>query len=629
MNYYISQSFSMKLNELVSIIYEYSGLSCELKSGFNKALKRKIKNIELLIKISSDFESESIENNLEGFIVYLKDVARSEEEDPENIQFKQSDSVKIMSIHASKGLEFEAVFLPMLWKNDYAARADSERFKIPASLRKDRKIFSQKHSFKSKEKFEAEIKKLRIEEERRIFYVACSRAKKLLFLSFSEQERELKNQQERELKNRQEKELKNRQESEPKNSQPDPKSKIALSFLTDILIKSGYGGKVRLLNEKACDFIKTILPGIDKTDSGDISKTSFGVSGEKGYPVSDKINYGDIDKARYGNIYTDNFSQIISDCATEDYGAANFNAGITSKGKLETSGNIFSGAGAERAENMLAHDVNALKPGAGNLPGGNINYKRIVSALKQQSNALSQAENIPVKKQFSMTELLVYMDCPRKYKWKYIYNIPEPSVKALITGEKVHKLIQLLTMQTFGEVVDKNFLGQTNNAQIMCHDDGKIEAFLDNYKKSCFYNDPDVRKIILEQLFYWRLGSFVISCKVDRLDHMADGSIRIIDYKTSGLKGRKPAASYLNQLKSYTGGISSLFSTPTKLIKAFLFYLKDGKICERNFEAPEIALFEHSILTACENINSRIFPKRLKGSCSKNCFYFTMCEKNQ
>ena len=124
MNHYIFQSFSMKLNELVSIIYEYSGLSCELKSGFNKTGKRKIKNIELLIKISSDFESESIENNLEGFIVYLKDVARSEEEDPESIQFKQSDAVKIMSIHASKGLEFEAVFLPMLWKNDYAARSD-------------------------------------------------------------------------------------------------------------------------------------------------------------------------------------------------------------------------------------------------------------------------------------------------------------------------------------------------------------------------------------------------------------------------------------------------------------------------------------------------------------------------
>ncbi len=220
---------------------------------------------------------------------------------------------------------------------------------------------------------------------------------------------------------------------------------------------------------------------------------------------------------------------------------------------------------------MLAREVNALKPSDYNSSESNRNYRKMISALKYPSKVLSQAENAPAKKNFSMTELLVYLDCPRKYKWKYIYNIPEPSGKAVLTGEKVHKLIQLLTMQVFGEIVDKNFLGRTNKAQILCSDDSQVEEFLNNYKKSCFYDDPDVRKIILEQLFYWNLGGFIISCKVDRLDHMADGSIRIIDYKTSGLKGSKPAANYLNQLKSYAGGISSLFSTPPEINKSISF----------------------------------------------------------
>jgi DNA helicase II / ATP-dependent DNA helicase PcrA len=620
MNHYIFQSFSMKLNELVSIIYEYSGLSSELKSGFNKTGKRKIKNIELLIKISSDFESESIENNLEGFIVYLKDVARSEEEDPESIQFKQSDSVKVMSIHASKGLEFEAVFLPMLWKNDYAGRQDTEKFKIPASLRKDRKIYSQKHSFKSKEKFEAEIKKLNLEEERRIFYVACSRAKKLLFLSFSEHESEFKNWQERNLKSLQEKKL--------KISQQDKKSKIALPFLTDILIKNGSGDKVRILNKKAGDFVKEILPDNYKTDFGDSSKTNFGSSGRKAFSGISKEDKDVINKKGSGDVYMDDFLQIISDNAAEHDAAGNFNAGVNGSGKLKISGNIFREASGENIEKMLARDVNALRHAAYNSSGSNMNYNNMVNALKHKSKTLSQTDNASVKKNFSMTELLVYLDCPCRYKWKYIYNIPEPSGDALLTGEKVHKLIQLLTLQIFGEAVDKNFLGQTNKVQIQYSGDKKVEEFLNIYKKSRFYNDPDVRKITLEQLFYWKLGSFLISCKVDRLDYMADGSIRIIDYKTSGFKGRKPAASYLNQLKSYTGGISSLFSIPPKLIKAFLFYLKDGKIYERNFDVSEIALFEHSILTACGNINNWIFPKRPKGLCSKNCYYFSMCARN-
>ncbi|HEX7560834.1 MAG TPA: ATP-dependent helicase, partial [Candidatus Humimicrobiaceae bacterium] len=405
MNHYIFQSFSMKLNELVSIIYEYSGLSCELKSGFNKTVKRKIKNIELLIKISSDFESESIENNLEGFIVYLKDIARSQEEDPDSVQFKQSDAVKIMSIHASKGLEFEAVFLPMLWKNDYAARSDSGKFKIPASLRKDRKLYSQKHSFKSREKFEAEIKKLNMEEERRIFYVACSRAKKLLFLSFSEQESEFKN----------------RQESELNNSQPDKKSKIALPFLTDILIKSGSDDKVRILNEKAGEFIKKLLPGIDKTDSGDIGKVGYCGIDIEGYGGIGKENGGYINKTGYGNIYTGDFSQIILDSTAEDAAAGNFNVGINSPEKLQTSENILREVSAENVEKMLAREVNALKPLSYSSSESIIKYSKMVGTLKYPSKALEQYENAPVKKNFSMTELLVYLDCPRKYKWKYIY----------------------------------------------------------------------------------------------------------------------------------------------------------------------------------------------------------------
>jgi ATP-dependent exoDNAse (exonuclease V) beta subunit len=412
-----------------------------------------------------------------------------------------------------------------------------------------------------------------MEEERRIFYVACSRAKKLLFLSYSEQE------------------------SEYKNNEPDKKSKIALPFLTDILTKSGAGDKVRILNEKAGDFIKKMLHGSGKTG--------------------------------YDDIYPGDFSQIISDICAVDDTAGNFKTAMDNKEKRQISENIFKDVSAEGIEKMLAREVNALKPLAYNSSESNINYRKVISALKHQSKALLQAEDTPVKRNFSITELLVYLDCPRKYKWKYIYNIPEPSGKALLTGEKVHKIIQLLTMQIFGEIVDKNFLGQTNKAQVLDRDDRQIEEFLNNYKKSCFYSDPDVRKIILEQLFYWNLEGFIISCKIDRLDYMADGSIRIIDYKTSVLKGRKPAANYLNQLKAYAGGISSLFSIRLKLIKAFLFYLKDGKIHENNFEASEIAVFERSIVNSCEKINSRIFPIRLKDSCSKNCYYFTLCTKNR
>ncbi len=144
-SFYLNQSQFLKLGELVNLIFEHSGLANELKSCFDRTAKVQIKNVEILIKIAADFEENQIGNNLDSFIIYLKDVAKTDDEDPESFEFTNSNSIKIMSIHAAKGLEFEAVFLPMLWKNDYFVQGSSgSKFKIPAYLRMDRAIYSAK-----------------------------------------------------------------------------------------------------------------------------------------------------------------------------------------------------------------------------------------------------------------------------------------------------------------------------------------------------------------------------------------------------------------------------------------------------------------------------------------------------
>jgi len=186
LKYYIKKSYGLRLKELVSLIYEHSGLRDELKSSFDAGCKKKIKNIETLIKITNDFEETFRESNLESFNTYLKEVAKTDFEGPESPDISREDSVKVMSIHAAKGLEFDVVFLPMLWKNDYFGKSDSAKYNVPAELRKDNEIWKRKKEFKSKKEFKNRLKDLKTEEERRIFYVACSRAKKLLVLSHSD-----------------------------------------------------------------------------------------------------------------------------------------------------------------------------------------------------------------------------------------------------------------------------------------------------------------------------------------------------------------------------------------------------------------------------------------------------------
>ncbi len=120
--------------------YEY------LLNKYPKDWEDRKKNIEELFKVMLEVERKG--QTLKEF---LEESILSQAQD--NIE--ESNSVKIMTIHASKGLEFPVVFLPALEDG----------------------IFPSSKSMLSPEEKE---------EERRLFYVAITRAKQILYLSFSE-----------------------------------------------------------------------------------------------------------------------------------------------------------------------------------------------------------------------------------------------------------------------------------------------------------------------------------------------------------------------------------------------------------------------------------------------------------
>ena len=183
---YIKKSGIMDLKELISFMYRDSGLSDELRSGFGRSSRNRIRNVERLIKIAADFKKGPADTGNSGFIMYIQDVARADYEDPDTLEITGGNSVKLMSIHAAKGLEFSVVVIPMLWKNDYLGKGtNTTRFAIPSALRKDSPVWSRKGDFKSASAFRDALKAQKTEEERRIFYVACSRARDILLLSHS------------------------------------------------------------------------------------------------------------------------------------------------------------------------------------------------------------------------------------------------------------------------------------------------------------------------------------------------------------------------------------------------------------------------------------------------------------
>jgi DNA helicase-2/ATP-dependent DNA helicase PcrA len=124
----------------------------------------------------SDFESIHFHSNpldkYESFAKFLR--FHAEHAYPEGWQdsaFVSPDAVQIMTIHQSKGLQWPAVFIPQLVKNRFPAKGGGGRTAwhlIPAD------------AFANAQRYKGGL-----EDERRLFYVAATRAQKFLHLSWA------------------------------------------------------------------------------------------------------------------------------------------------------------------------------------------------------------------------------------------------------------------------------------------------------------------------------------------------------------------------------------------------------------------------------------------------------------
>ena len=130
-------------NKLLQIVLDESGYSEMLKNKKDIENENKLENIKELLNAMKEFD------NLESFLEHVS-LATSLDQDWE------SEKVNLMTLHASKGLEFDIVYLPG-WEEG---------------------LFPHQKSIEEKGENG-------LEEERRLAYVGITRAKKIAKISFS------------------------------------------------------------------------------------------------------------------------------------------------------------------------------------------------------------------------------------------------------------------------------------------------------------------------------------------------------------------------------------------------------------------------------------------------------------
>ncbi|MBV8657743.1 MAG: UvrD-helicase domain-containing protein [Burkholderiales bacterium] len=141
-----AQADGLTLPELVELVIEHSGLIEHYRN--DKEGQERLENLDQLIAAATAFVTED-ENSVVAFLTHASLEAGEHEASP------GQDALQLMTVHASKGLEFHAVFLTGVEEG----------------------LFPHDNSLNDPDS---------LEEERRLAYVAITRARRRLYISLAQ-----------------------------------------------------------------------------------------------------------------------------------------------------------------------------------------------------------------------------------------------------------------------------------------------------------------------------------------------------------------------------------------------------------------------------------------------------------
>ncbi|MBD3248188.1 AAA family ATPase [Candidatus Falkowbacteria bacterium] len=154
---------------LLAFIYDSGYIDHLLKQG-DELYNESTALLSALAKRIKEFEKEAEDKTVKSFLEELE--AEIEAGEQGGLPFNPDsgpEAIRVMTIHAAKGLEFKYVFVANMVDKRFPTIERKEEIEIPDALVKEQVSTGDHH----------------LEEERRLFYVAATRAKRGIFFSWA------------------------------------------------------------------------------------------------------------------------------------------------------------------------------------------------------------------------------------------------------------------------------------------------------------------------------------------------------------------------------------------------------------------------------------------------------------
>lgn len=157
-----------KISEVLILILEETGW---LKWLVGQKEEKELSQLNQFFKKVKEFEQNATNGRLNDFLLQVEMEREAGKPGEPGLDIEEGpESIKVMTVHAAKGLEFKYVFLVGLISQRFPSQQRGDLIPFPVALIKEKIPQGDQH----------------LQEERRLFYVAMTRAKEGLFFTWAD-----------------------------------------------------------------------------------------------------------------------------------------------------------------------------------------------------------------------------------------------------------------------------------------------------------------------------------------------------------------------------------------------------------------------------------------------------------